>query len=67
MRRNVGWAGRVVRILIAVLVLGLYGALLPPWKYLTLLGLIPLASGLTGFDPLTAWLALRRGGRANAR
>jgi len=67
MTRNVRWAGRVARILVAVLVLGLYGALLPPWKYLTLIGLIPLASGLTGFDPFIAWLGARRRGRADAR
>ncbi|MDH4132041.1 MAG: DUF2892 domain-containing protein, partial [Gemmatimonadota bacterium] len=30
----------------------LYGAAEPPFKYLTLLGLIPVATGLSGFCPL---------------
>jgi hypothetical protein len=45
---------------LAVLILGLYGALDPPWKYFTLVGLIPLASALTGFCPLYAVLRINR-------
>jgi len=52
MLRNVGMVDRLIRLLVAVLVLGLYGALDPPWKYVTLLGLLPLATALTGFCPL---------------
>jgi hypothetical protein len=35
-------------MVVGVLLLGLYGALLPPWRYLTLLGLIPVGTALTG-------------------
>jgi len=43
-----------------VVILGLYGALAPPWKYLTLLGLIPLGTSLTGFCPLYAAIGWNR-------
>jgi len=49
---NVGGADRVVRAIVGVLLLGLYGALPSPWKYLTLLGLVLLATAATGFCPL---------------
>jgi len=38
----------------------LYGALAPPWKYVTLLGLIPLGTSLTGFCPLYAAIGWNR-------
>jgi len=60
MRQNTGWLDRALRLIIGVVILGLYGALEPPWRYLTLLGLIPLGSALTGFCPLYAWLGWNR-------
>lgn len=60
MTRNVGRIERVVRGVVGVMILGLYGALTPPWQYLTLIGLIPLASGLTGFCPIYAQLSWNR-------
>jgi hypothetical protein len=60
MVRNVGWMERALRLMIAVQILGLYGALQPPWRYLTLVGLVPLASALTGFCPLYAWRGWNR-------
>jgi hypothetical protein len=45
-------ADRVIRVVIGVLLLGLYGALEPPGRYLTLIGLIPLGTGLLGSCPL---------------
>jgi hypothetical protein len=65
MRHNIGYGGRVIRVAIGVLLLGLYGALTPPWKYLTLIGLVPLGTGLTGFCPLVA--AIRGRTRPDAR
>jgi hypothetical protein len=56
MTRNVGLLDRGIRLVVAVLVLGLYGAVDPPWKYLTLLGLIPLATALSGWCPLYSLL-----------
>jgi hypothetical protein len=53
--RNLCSGDRVARLIVAVLVLGLYGALPAPWRYLTLVGLVPLGSALTGFSPIRAW------------
>ena len=60
MTRNVGRLERVVRGVVGVMILGLYGALTPPWQYLTLIGLIPLGSALTGFCPIYAQLGWTR-------
>jgi hypothetical protein len=58
MPRNVGVVDRIIRILIGIGLLGLYGALEPPLRYLTLLGLIPLGTGLLGTCPLYTWLGI---------
>lgn len=52
MARNVGRLDRAVRVVLGLFVLGLYGALEPPGRYLTLVGLIPLGTGLLGICPL---------------
>jgi hypothetical protein len=52
MPRNVGTLDRAVRLVIGIGVLGLYGALEPPLRYVTLLGLIPLGTGLLGNCPM---------------
>jgi hypothetical protein len=57
--RNLHSGDRVFRLLLGGLILGLYGALDEPWRYLTLVGLVPLGSALTGFCPLRAWLDRR--------
>jgi len=49
---NVGKVDRVLRLVVGIGVLGLYGALESPWKYLTLLGLVLIATAVTGFCPL---------------
>jgi hypothetical protein len=54
MTRNIGIIERLIRLVVGVMILGLYGALDPPWRYLSLVGLIPLGSALTGFCPLYA-------------
>ena len=51
MLRNVGTIERVVRVLAGLMILGLYGALDSPWKYLTLVGLLPLGTRLVGYCP----------------
>jgi len=58
MTRNVGTIDRVLRILLGGVILGLYGALEPPAQYLTLLGLIPLGTGLTGRCPAYSLLGV---------
>ncbi|NOT06580.1 MAG: DUF2892 domain-containing protein [Gemmatimonadales bacterium] len=52
MSRNVGGWDRALRILLGIGILGLYGALEPPGQYFTLLGLIPLGTGLLGQCPI---------------
>ena len=49
---NTGRLDRAIRLVLGLVVLGLYGASDPPLKYFTLLGLLPLATGLSGFCPL---------------
>jgi hypothetical protein len=48
---------RALRLIAGVVLLGLYGALPAPWRYLTLAGLLPLGSALTGYCPVRAWRA----------
>jgi len=60
MIRNVGWFDRITRFIIGVMILGLYGALTPPWRYIALIGLIPLGSALTGCCPIYARLGWNR-------
>ena len=54
MRHMPAW-DRVLRLVLGVLILGLYGAVPVPWRYLTLVGLLPLGSALTGFCPIRDW------------
>ena len=63
MTRNVGFVDRVIRLVLSVGILGLFGALSAPWKYFTLLGLIPLASALSGWCPVYSLLGIDTTGR----
>ena len=54
MTRNMSALDRVVRLVAGIVILGLYGALTPPWQYLTLIGLLPLGTALTGYCPTYA-------------
>ncbi len=56
MTKNIGTLDRAVRLILGALVLGLFGALTGPWKYLTLLGLIPVGTALTGNCPIYSLL-----------
>jgi hypothetical protein len=58
MTRNVGTADRIVRLIIGVGILGLYGALAAPWKYLALIGLVPLGTAFTGNCPIYSLLGI---------
>jgi hypothetical protein len=60
MLRNLGMVERGVRILAGLMILGLYGALDSPWKYLTLIGLVPLGTGLVGHCPVYKALGRKR-------
>lgn len=61
MPRNMGVWDRVVRVVLGVLLLGLYGAIEPPLRYLTLLGLVLIASAILGRCPLYSALGISTG------
>jgi hypothetical protein len=67
MIRNLGTVDRIIRLGLAALILGLYGALESPWRYFTLLGLIPLGTALTGNCPLYSLLGLSTVRKSPAR
>ena len=52
MERNLGTIDRIIRAVLGVLLLGMYGALPSPWRYLTLAGLVLIATAITGRCPL---------------
>lgn len=58
MVHNAGRVDRAVRLVLGVMLLGLYGAIEAPWRYLTLLGLVLVATALTGFCPLYRLLGI---------
>jgi hypothetical protein len=60
MRCNMGKMDRLIRLVAGIMILGLYGALPSPWKFLTLIGLLPLGTALTGFCPVYARLGWNR-------
>jgi hypothetical protein len=60
MRVNIGKVERVFRLIVGIMILGLYGALPEPWRYLTLIGLLPFGSAITGFCPVRAGLGRER-------
>lgn len=63
MTRNVGLLDRAARFVIGVALLGFYGALESPWRYLTLLGLIFIATAATAACPvygLIGWSTRRK-------
>lgn len=64
MAPNMGKLDRVIRIVLGIGLLGLYGALEPPVSYFTLLGLVLIGSALVGFCPLYKVLGISTGSRA---
>jgi hypothetical protein len=66
MTKNVGRLDRAVRLIVGVMLLGLYGALDPPLKYFTLLGLVLVATAASGFCPLYALFRVSTGGKPAA-
>lgn len=58
MPSNMRLPERVIRIILGVVLLGLYGALPAPWRYFTMIGLVAIATGVTGYCP--AYHFLRR-------
>jgi hypothetical protein len=60
MQTNITWPDRIARFVIGLGILGLFGALPAPWRYLTLVGLLPLGTSLTGYCPLYAAIGWNR-------
>lgn len=52
MNYNLGTWDRAVRLVVGILLLGLYGALTPPLRYVTLIGLVLIATAMMGRCPL---------------
>jgi hypothetical protein len=52
MSPNAGVIDRIVRFVLGLALLGLYGAVAAPWRYLTLLGLVLIGTAFSGFCPL---------------
>ena len=61
MVRQLGMPARIACLVLGAMVLGPFGALPSPWRYLTLIGLVPLAAGLGGQCPGCA-MSGRKGG-----
>ena len=59
MVRNLGTIERLARITAGVALLGLFGALPTPWRYLALIGLLPFGTGLLGHCPVYRALGLK--------
>lgn len=55
---NLGTPDRIIRLIVGVMALGLYGALPSPWRYLTLLGLVLIATSLSKICPLYRLLGI---------
>ena len=65
MTYNVGLIDRGVRLVLGIGLLGLYGALDSPWRYVTLLGLGLIATSVTAACPLYGLLGWRTRKRSN--
>ncbi len=57
--KNIGTGDRVIRIILGLAVLSLFFALNQERRYLGLLGLIPLVTGLMGYCPMYAVMHVR--------
>lgn len=58
MRTNVGQVDRVVRLVLALLIFGAYFLLDQDSRNWALLGLIPMATAMAGWDPLYSLLGI---------
>lgn len=61
--KNAGRVDRALRLVIGVMLLGLYGAVEPPFKYVTLIGLVFVATALSGYCPIYALLGVSTCGK----
>lgn len=61
MKPNVGTADRIVRVLAGLALLSLLGLIEGPWKWLGLVGFLPLITAAVGFCPLYTLLGISTG------
>jgi Protein of unknown function (DUF2892) len=53
---NIGTTERVIRIAVGLSLLGLLLVSKSPWRWIGLVGLIPLVTGLIGWCPFYTWI-----------
>jgi hypothetical protein len=53
---NIGMWERVLRIGLGAAILGFIVASQSPWRWLGLIGIVPLATGLLGWCPFYSWI-----------
>ena len=56
MRANVDPLDRLIRIAVGMVLLAAVVLVPGSWRWLGLVGLLPLASGIAGWCPIYAWL-----------
>lgn len=54
MKANVGSVDRVLRVILGLALLSMLGWAPEPWKYVGLIGLVPLGTALVSFCPVYA-------------
>ncbi|MEO8029909.1 MAG: DUF2892 domain-containing protein [Gemmatimonadota bacterium] len=67
MLRNLGTFDRVIRVILGIMLLGLYGALAAPWRYLSLFGIILIATAIMSSCPLYKLLGINTCARHSDR
>ena len=58
MKRNVGTTEKWVRIIVGIVILSLLIFIPSGWRWLGLIGLIPLITGIIGYCPMYALLGI---------
>lgn len=59
MNKNVGSADRVIRIILGLVLLAIVVATDSPWRWVGLIGIVPLATAVFGVCPLYSLLGIR--------
>ncbi|RMG42609.1 MAG: DUF2892 domain-containing protein [Acidobacteria bacterium] len=59
MDKNVGTADRVARVIVGLVLLALVFVIEGPWRWIGLIGIVPLATAALGTCPLYTLLGIR--------
>ena len=57
MPTNVQMPDRLIRLAVGIALLGIVVFVTGNWRWVGLIGLVPLATGLVGWCPVYAWLS----------